>query len=89
MKQKDKYKNRSLKDKERLFKWFKSQQRWHEEQPQSAWHKSQARWHKKNAGWLFTFSEILSLTLRGHSSAAANNVQKHNSIISWILSVAE
>lgn len=71
----EKYRHLTIEEKERLFKWFKSQERWHKSRPKTAWHIRQSRWYKKKAQWLFTYDEIVSRTLRKYSRLLAENLR--------------
>ncbi len=81
MKQKDKYKHLSLEEKNRLYKWFKSQENWHKKQGASKWNTNQCNWYRNNSRWLFTFSEMVTNTFKKHSKQIANNIVEFNSLL--------
>lgn len=73
-----------LEEKERRYKWMKSQYRWHFRRisgEDGGWHKQQARFYRRSAAKIFTFSEMISRTLRRHTSEIMRNVTAHNVLL--------
>lgn len=81
---KTKYLHLPFEKREELYKWFKSQQRWHSKQDKSLWHKNQANWYKIRSGWLFNSSELVLRTIKNNSHLFADNIQRNNSLLARI-----
>jgi hypothetical protein len=76
----DRYKNLSLAEKEKAYKWLKSQQLWHERRTQNAWHKSQSRWYRKQSMAVFNFSEIVSRTIMKNAHKLVDAMQRNSTL---------
>lgn len=83
----EKYRNEPSEVREAAHLWFMEQAKWH--QRRSAWlfghaaqhwHDEQVIFYKKAAWSVLTFTEIVGKTLKKHSAALTDNVQKNNAL---------
>ena len=73
----------TLEEKEARYKWLRSQMRWHSRKG-GTWHGQQSRWFYRQMVKVFTYSEIVSWTIRKRAPDLAKQVAANNSLLNWL-----
>ena len=70
----------TLEEKERRYKWLRSQQRFHAKRS-GRWHLNQMRWYRRQANMVFTLTDIIARTIRERTPQLMVNIVATNALL--------